>query len=391
MFGLFGLSKAYKISPEEQRTTLLQTRDAAVRENQPEAVAVVDEALPRVDRARELQHGWDFQNAFDPVTEDTQLLDAEIDAIVGQIHDIVAGFARRAKGTELGRTAARLLADAFPKGLSRHLHASYREQAGLHDALVKTLGKPEYAAFVGERGLERLRQELAEHNARFTKLVAPTVEIKWADVVAARNAAQEATLRAIMRIGAAYDGADPEQARIRDVLLLPFVELMDAIRRANREKVRVAKARAAKAVEKAAEKASGKAAATEAKTEAKDTARPAAPTTSRATPPAEAKDAAKPAAPATPGATPATEAKDEVTSEAPTTSGPSPSAEAKDEAAKAPAASTSEGGPSTESEDEVAKAPAAPTSPADAEAKAPGSAPSAPAATQPAPSGSLDA
>lgn len=237
MLSLLDYNHEYRLGVAQQRLVLHQVRDAAARVGHDPAVQAADHALPRVEAAARVERTYKRERGVRPDSKDAQDLARDLGDVVASIHGTLSGIARLGRRRAKGRLAAELLATVFPGLLRDHTLASYTEQLHLNTVVVGILRDPAHATFVAAIGMTDLVELLADLNARFQLLVAPEATVSAEQLRDARRHGEEALLRVVHQVLATFDPAVPDQVRVRDAILLPYLAMRDEIRAARQRRL----------------------------------------------------------------------------------------------------------------------------------------------------------
>ena len=194
---------------------------ADVRERAAAALEVAEAAADaRARRALE-----DGQRAWTPRATE---LDRAIDAHVAYLHAILSTLAARTAHPQV-EAARRALASQFPAGLRRFTQARFAEQAILNHGLVEHL-RGEGAALVAAMGLTEAVDALAAQAAAFSvELNVAARRTTPEQVAQAEEAALEETLALIHHVMGRWRPSDAAACAVRDELLLPVVQVNEAL------------------------------------------------------------------------------------------------------------------------------------------------------------------
>ena len=218
---LITILKSYKLNGLIQLWILHQLQTLAAKLNQPLIVQAVAAALPDVEEANRLRRAWERLQKKHQGSDLARVLDQQIDRQVSATHRRLQGLAEL--GGDLGAAAAAMLELAFPRGLAHHVNAPHLEQAGHNLNLLVVLRDLQHKDVSDYLHLGDLRKELEALVPKFNAAIGLGDPITSERVHLAEKIGENAVMKVVCTIIASYDEKKPDELRLRDALLEPFL------------------------------------------------------------------------------------------------------------------------------------------------------------------------
>lgn len=165
--------------------------------------------------------------------EASRELDRQVDIATGAVYQTLSVQQRLHEGTQAGDDAQALLDTFFPRGLSAVSNASYPDQLGAIERLLRKAQEPELADKIGAvAGLGDMLGELTKRADGFRDALDRDArdEVSFREV---RTAAQTADIKLrylVMMIMVLYRGNDDDAALRRATLLEPYTRQTESMR-----------------------------------------------------------------------------------------------------------------------------------------------------------------
>jgi hypothetical protein len=218
---LITILKSYKLNGLIQLWILSQLQSLAAALKQPLITQAITDALPAVEEANRLRRAWERLQKKHQGSDLARTLDQQIDRQVSATHKRLQGLAEL--GGDLGAAATTMLEQAFPRGLAHHVNAPHLEQAGHNLNLLTVLRDPEHKDVSDYLHLGDLRKELEVLVSRFNAAIGLSDPITSERVHLAEKIGENAVMKVVCIIIANYDENKPDELRLRDALLEPFL------------------------------------------------------------------------------------------------------------------------------------------------------------------------
>ena len=231
-----------RVLPTGRRIFVLQDiRSVAMALGMTKLVEEVDEAIAQARSCLRLEAQWNSGKVdTSEARGEAMVVDARIDKLVGEIHQVVAAFDSGEKDDPQAVSAAKLRKAVFPQGPGAVTTLTFEEQLGSLDTMLESF-EGELAEDVTRLSLtskvKKLRPLVDQFRAELEKKKPST--LSWDEVSAAQQEGQVRLGDVIVEILAANKARDPETVSRRTQLLSEYERQAQLVFEAQRRQRRV--------------------------------------------------------------------------------------------------------------------------------------------------------